>query len=81
MSSNSEIVYHVNQFLLIINKKDTKNLRRKREVSKIYHSVDDNKLKTGILFFEGSPHTHYAGISGHPEGSTPGQPTGLAGDL
>ena len=22
-----------------------------------------------------------AGISGHPEGSTPGQPTGLAGDL
>ena len=24
---------------------------------------------------------HYAGISGHPEGATPGQPTGLAGDL
>ena len=23
----------------------------------------------------------YAGISGHPEGSTHGQPTGLAGDL
>ena len=23
----------------------------------------------------------YAGISGHPEGSTPGQPTGMSGDL